>query len=268
MEIISYGFAQRALISGALIAAVSAALGVFLVLRRMSLIGDGLSHASFAGIALGFLLGLNPLYVALPVSVLASLAIMKIAARSKVYGDAAIGMVSALGVAVAVIISALSGGFNLDLFGYLFGNVLTVTKGEVFLCLIFSAAAILFVRVFYHELVLMAFDWDYARVCGINARGLNTAFTAVTACVVVLSIKIAGVMLVSALLIIPAAAAMEFARGFKRVIFLACALSVTSVVLGIYISFWLDLPSGAVIVLINFIFFVAGYFCRRLKCRF
>ncbi|MBR4592336.1 MAG: metal ABC transporter permease, partial [Elusimicrobiaceae bacterium] len=152
IEFLSYGFVQRGLLAGSLVAAACALLGVFLVLKRLSLIGDGLSHVCLTGVAIALLTKTSPVYMSIPVVAIASLGVMKLIQKIKIYGDAAIGIVSAAGISVGLLLTALAGGFNTDLLGYLFGSILTVTAGETYLCaglLILILAGIFF---FYRDL--------------------------------------------------------------------------------------------------------------------
>lgn len=250
-----YEFIQRAYLAGSFIAALCAILGLFLVLRKLSLIGDGLSHVSFGAIALGLFFGLYPFYVALPIVVLASYLILKLSEKSKIYGDAAIGIVSSAGIASGVILASLSSGFNVDLFSYLFGNILAISGQEVYLSVGLSLAVLLVIIFLYHDLFSATFDEEYARVSGVKIERLNFILTSLTAITVVLAIKIAGIMLVSALLILPAVTALQVARGFKAAIITAAAIAIFSVLIGISLSFYANLPAGATVVLVNLALF-------------
>ncbi len=267
MEILSflqYSFIQKAFLAGSFVAITCAALGMFLVLRKMSLIGDGLSHVSFGAIALGLFFGVYPFYVAVPVVILGSLLILKITEKAQVYGDAAIGIVSAIGIAGGVILASLSKGFNVDLFSYLFGNILAINTTEVILSVILSFVVLLVICFFYWDLFSASFDEQYAKTTGIKTNFINILLTCLTAITVVLSIKVVGVMLVSALLILPAVTALQLAKGFKTAIFFASFASLLSVILGITLSFFLDLPAGATIVMINALFFTLAFLYKKL----
>jgi len=259
MEILSflqYSFIQKAFFAGSFVAIVCSALGLFLVLRKMSLIGDGLSHVSFGAIALGLFLGVYPFYVAVPVVMIASILILKISEKeAKVYGDAAIGIVSAVGIAGGVILASVSKGFNVDLFSYLFGNILAISATEVILLVALSFVVLAVIYFFYWDLFSATFDEEYAKTTGIKTNFINTLLTLLTAVTVVLSIKMVGIMLVSALLILPAVTALQFAKSFKTATIIASFVSLVSVLLGITFSFFLNLPTGATIVIINAIFF-------------
>lgn len=262
-DFLQYGFVQRALIAGSFIALLCSTLGVFLVLRRLSLIGDGLAHATFGSVAVAMLLRMSPLYVSIPLVMAAAVVILKLTERFRVYGDAAIGIVSSLGIAAGVMISSAAGGFNVDLFSYLFGSILSISADEVFLSVGLSAVVLFVLSFFYHELLSLTFDEEASRVSGVNTERLNILFVLLTALTVVLSMKVAGIMLISALLILPAVTALQISRSFRSTIAIAAAVSVVSVISGILISFPLDLPTGATIVAVNFVFFILGLLCRR-----
>ena len=267
MEIINflqYSFIQKAFFAGSFVAIICSALGLFLVLRKMSLIGDGLSHVSFGAIALGLFFGIYPYYIAIPLVMIASIVILKISEKAKIYGDAAIGIVSAIGIAGGVILVSVSKGFNVDLFSYLFGNILAISNGELILLVLLSLIVLATIYFFYWDLFSATFDEEYAKTTGIKINFINTLLTILTSLCVVLSIKIVGIMLVSALLILPSVTALQIAKGFKSVMFSGAIISVISVILGITFSFFLDIPTGATIVMINAIFFGLALLVRKL----
>jgi len=257
-QILSYGFVERALIAGSFIAILCSTLGMFLVLRKMSLIGDGLSHVSFGALALGMFLGMYSFYVAIPLVVLGSFLILQISEKTKVYGDSAIGIVSSVGISTGVILASLSGGFNVDLFSYLFGSILSISNTEVIISIILSIVVFLVIVIFFNDLFSATFDEEYAKTIGIKTDRINFLLMTLTAITVVLAIKVVGVMLVSALLILPAVTALQLAGGFKSALVISSFVSVISVISGIILSFYLDIPSGATIVFINlFLFFIS-----------
>lgn len=261
-EALQFAFIQRALLAGCFVALCCAFLGVFLVLKRFALIGDGLAHISFATIAIGLLVQVTPIFVSLPLVVLAALLVLRLTDRSLVYGDAAIGLLSAMGVSTGVLIASMAGGFNVDLFSYLFGNILSVSQIEVVLSVILSLLIMAAVKVFYHDLFAVTFDQDHARVSGIRTGLVNQILIVLTALTVVLGVKVVGTMLVSSLIVFPAVSALFVARNFKSAILLASMFSVASVILGIFVSYVWNLPSGAAIVFMNFIIFVMMFFLR------
>ncbi len=263
-EFLSYGFVQRGLLAGSLVAVVCALLGVFLVLKRLSLIGDGLSHVCLTGVALGLLTQTSPVYMSIPVVLAASLGVLKIMEKVKIYGDAAIGIVSAAGLALGILITALAGGFNADLFGFLFGSILTVDKTEVFLCAALLCALLLFLLFFYRDLVAASFDEAFACTRGISVKRLNAALIVFTSVAVVLAFKVVGIFLISALIILPPVSALLLSRTFKQVLWLSCGLALASVWSGVYLSFVFNIPSGATIILINLLFLAGAFVCSRL----
>ena len=262
-EASQYAFVQRAIIAGCFMALGCSFLGVFLVLRKFSLIGDGLAHVSFATVAIALLLNSQPIVVSIPLVALASLAILHLNQRARIHGDAAIGLVSSFGIAAGVIIASTAGGFNVDLFSYLFGNILSVSSLEVWLTVGISLLVVAITTVFYHDLFAITFDEDYAQVMGIKVNVINHVLVVLASLIVVLGIKIVGTMLVSSLIILPAISALQIMRSFKATIALAGVFAVVSVVIGIYLSYLLNYPSGATIVMVNFAFFMGSFLLDR-----
>jgi zinc transport system permease protein len=266
IQMFQYGFIQRALIAGSLIAVLCAVLGVFLVLRRLSLIGDGLAHVTFGSVALALCVNIPPLAVtlaAIPLVMLSSLGILKLMERARIFGDAAVGIVASLGIAVGVLLAGLSGGFSVDLFSYLFGNILSVSREEVILAAILFVLIIAAVSLYYYELLAVTFDEELARTSGINTGRVNTLLVLLTSLIVVLAMKVAGIMLVSSLIVLPAVTALQVATGFRTALFLAAACALLSVVTGIIASFACNIPAGATIILLNFGLFLCAFLGRR-----
>lgn len=261
------GFIQRALLAGIFIALSCSFLGVFLVLRRYSLIGDGLAHVAFGTIGLGLLLHVPPLYISVPLVMLASVWISMLSQRAKIHGDAAIGLVSALGVSTGIMLASIGGGFNVDLLSYLFGNILAVSRGEVILSVVLSVVVLTVVLLFLNDLFAITFEEEYAQVLGIHTKSVVYLLTLCTAMTVVLGIRVVGTMLVSSLIVFPAVTSLQVARGFKTALLLAALAAVLSVILGIFVSFLLNLPTGATIVYVNFVFFCIAYVSGKLMDR-
>jgi zinc transport system permease protein len=258
-ELFSYGFIQRALVAGTLIGVLCAVLGVFLVLRRLSLIGDGLAHVTFGSVAVALFLRVNPVFVtlaAIPLVLLSSFGILRLTDRARLYGDAAIGIVSSLGIACGVVLASVAGGFNVDLFSYLFGNILAVSVTELAIAAILFTVVIGAVVFFYHDLFALTFDEELARSSGIRTERVNALLAILTALTVVLAMKVVGIMLISSLLILPAATALQVARGFRVTILASAGFAVVSVATGICVSFLLNLPTGGTIVLISITLFL------------
>jgi zinc transport system permease protein len=233
------------------------------VLRRLSLIGDGLAHVTFGSVALGLLFRVYPLYISLPVVMASSLGILKLMERARIFGDAAIGILSALGIAGGVLAASLAGGFNVDLFSYLFGNILSISVQEVYTSICLSVIVLAVIVFNYHDILSITFDEEFAMASGINVNRINTMIVLFTAITVVLTMKVVGIMLTSALLIFPAVTAFQVARGFKSALLIAAAVALSSVISGIFLSLLFNLPTGASIVIVNFLFFALAFICRN-----
>ena len=264
LEFLSYGFIRRALIAGSLISVICAILGVILVLRRLSLIGDGLSHVTFGSVALAMVLNVYPLAVSVPVVVVSSLGILKMTERAGIYGDAAIGVVSSVGIACGILLASIAGGFNVDLFSYLFGNILAISTAELITAVGVSCAVLVTVFFHFEEMFSITFDEEFARASGIPVDRINTVIMVLTAVTVVLAMKVVGIMLTSALLVLPAVTAFQNARGFRNAMLIAVFASLASLVSGVALSFSFDLPAGASIVIINAVLFGIAFMVRHI----
>ncbi|MBI5484803.1 MAG: metal ABC transporter permease [Deltaproteobacteria bacterium] len=266
LEILSYGFIQRALLAGTLIALLCSVLGVFLVLRRLSLIGDGLAHVTFGSAAIALALkmySVMSLLVSMPIVMLASLGILKLTEKGRLSGDAAIGLVSALGISAGIILASVGGGYNVDLLSYLFGNILSISREEVIIAGLLCLGVIVLLTLYYNELFAIAFSDELARTSGVRVSYINAILVLLTALSVVLAMKLVGIMLISSMLIVPAASALQLARGFKVCITLAAVQGCSSVIIGIVISILSNLPASASIVMVNLLFFAAAFLARR-----
>lgn len=267
LEILSYGFIQRALLAGTLIALLCSVLGVFLVLRRLSLIGDGLAHVTFGSTAIALALkfySAMSLLVSAPIVMLASLGILKLTEKGRLSGDAAIGLVSALGISVGIMLASVGGGYNVDLLSYLFGNILSIRSEEVVIAALLCFGVMLLLTLYYHELFAISFSDELAKVAGIRTSYINAILVLLTALSVVLAMKLVGIMLISSMLIVPAASALQLARGFKVCIVLAALQGCSSVIIGIIVSIMSNLPASASIVMVNLLFFAAACIARRI----
>lgn len=258
-----YAFLQRALAAGLFIALACALLGVFLLLRKDAMIGHGLSHITFAGVALGLLLGTMPMLVALIVSVAAALGVMRLKETAGLHGDTAIAILSSVGLALGIILASVSGRFNAALLSYLFGDILAIEPAEVALSLVLAGVVVGIVIRNYHRFMFMTFDREAARVAGIPVRKLDALITVLAAVTIVLGMKIVGILLVAALLVIPAAAGLQVATSFRGAILAACAVAVISVVAGLAAAYGLDWPASGTIVLAAFGAFGLLFLSRR-----
>ncbi len=252
----SYGFFQRALVAGVSIAGACALLGVFLTLRRDAMIGHGLAHVAFAGVALGIFLGILPLAGALLIAVGASWGMVKLKEKAGLYGDTAIAIFSSVGFALGILLVTLAQRFNVDLFAYLFGEILAIKQSEVWLSMVVAGIVVLFIILNYHRLMYMTFDWEAAKASGINISHLDMLLTILTAVTIVMGMKVVGILLVSALIVIPPATSLQFATNFKQAMVFSFFISTSSLFSGLIVSFVLDIPTSATIVIISFLFFL------------
>lgn len=255
LEIFQYSFMIRAFLAGVMIAVIAPLIGNFLVIRRFSLIADTLSHIALAGVAIGLLTGIQPLMVTIVVTVIASLAIEQLRTSKNIPGEAVLAMFLPGGLALSIVLISLANGFNANLFSYLFGSITTVQKNEVWFILglgIVTVAAILFL---YQKLLSSAFDEDSARVSGVPVKLINTILIILTAITVSLSMRVVGVLLIGALIVIPVITAMQIGRSFFQSIILSVCFALISVIIGLLLSYYLNLPAGGAIVLLSLTLF-------------
>lgn len=265
--LLALGFLQRALAAGLFLGLACAFLGVFLVLKKDAMLGHGLSHVTFAGVALALAIGALPLAVALAAAVLAAAALSWLKNRAGLYGDTAIGIFSSVSLALGVLLVSLSRKFNVSLLGYLFGEILAVRPLDVWLSAGLAAVTAAAVLAGGRKLMYVTFDAESARAAGIPTRRLDVLLSVLAAVTVVLGTKIVGLLLVSALLVIPAAAGLQVATSFRRAQVYAALTAVVSVVGGIAAAFVLDLPASATVVLLSFLLFCLSFALRRKKLR-
>jgi zinc transport system permease protein len=255
ITILQYQFIERAIIAALFLGILCAVIGVFLVLRKMSLIGDGLAHISFGAIAVGIVFGFYPLITAIPLVIIASLIIYALTRKHIIEGDAIIGILASLGLSIGVILSSIATGFNVDIFSYLFGNILAITALELNYIIIISITILSIIILFYQEFMAISFNPEQAKISGLPVIALDILFSIITAITVLISVKLAGALLVSALIILPASASLQISKSFKNTILLAIIFSFISIITGIFISLILNIPTGATIVTVNSIIF-------------
>ncbi len=261
-----YEFLRNAFFAGVLIGFVAPLLGVFIVVRRLSLIADALSHVTLAGIAASLLLekkvgtfvGLNPLYMGMTFSVAGSLLIEKLRSVYKHYQELAIPIILSGGIGLSVIFISLADGFNTDLFSYLFGSVSAVSRQDVWVILAITCVVMVTIGVLYKELFLLSFDEEYAVASGIRAKMIHFVFIVLVALVIAASMRIVGILLVSSLMTLPVAASIRIAKGFKQAIGYSVLFGELSVIAGLMLSYELDLaPGGTIVMLAVFILLIA-----------
>lgn len=251
MDLIAAEFFQRALIGGALIAVTAPLMGLFLVLRRLAMIGDTLSHVSIAGVALGFLLGVYPIAVGLLFAVIASFGIEKLRRTYRTYAELSIAIIMSGGIALASIFFTSGKGFNLNVNAYLFGSIYTLSWSDLLVIAAVTVVVLAVVLLHRKELFLLSFDEDAAAVSGLPVRYFNIMISVLTALVISAAIKIVGALLVSALLTVPAACSLALSRSFRQAIVLVIAVGEIAVVTGLWIAgIWNLAPGGTVVLLL------------------
>ncbi|HIE65627.1 MAG: metal ABC transporter permease [Nitrospira sp.] len=251
IEMLSYGFMQRAFLSSFLIGLVCSVIGVFVVLKGLSFIGAGTAHAAFAGVTLAFLIGAPPLLMAVIFGLATVWIIAKLQEKGKMKPDVPIGVFYTFTMALAILFIGLMEGYNPEIYGYLFGSILSVTAGDLLVILFLTFAILLTTLLFFKEFHFISFDQEMAEASGIPARNLYFLLLNLISLTVVISLKAVGSILVFALLVIPAAAAQQWAKSMKGMIFYSVMIGVLSSWAGVVFSYWFDLPSGATIVLLT-----------------
>ena len=241
---------HRALISGAAIAILCSVVGLFLVLRRYSLFGDAIAHSSFGGIALGLLVGVYPLWTAYGVSIISALIITKIKDKYNISGDASIAVLLSSGIAVGLVIIGFSGGFTIDIFSFLFGSILLVSVDDTILILSLTGIILVVILLLYRQILYSTFNEEQAKVSGIHVEKINYLIVFMAGITVVTSVQLVGVLLISALFVIPNVTAIMYGKGFKQTVIISMSFSVFSVVAGILISYIFDItPAGTIVLL-------------------
>ena len=256
-EILTFSFMHRALISGAAIAILCSVIGLFLVLRRYSLFGDAIAHTSFGGIALGLLAGVYPLWTAYGVSLVSALIITRIKEKFNISGDASVAILLSSGIAVGLVIIGISGGFTIDIFSFLFGSILLISVNDTILILALTGIILIVVLLLYRQLLYSTFNEEQAKVSGIPVEKINYLIVFMAGLTVVTSIQLVGVLLISALFVIPNVTAIMYGKGFKPTAILSISFSVFSVVTGILVSYVFDITPAGTIVLLSIGVFAA-----------
>lgn len=265
LSVLSYDFMQNALAAGVLAGIACGVVGTYVVVRRMVFISGGVSHATFGGIGLAYLLGFNPMLGALLFAVAAALGMGTITRKTKLSEDTGIGVLWATGMALGVIFVGLSSGYAPDLFSYLFGNILTVQRGELLMMLVLDGVIIATVLAFYKEFLAVCFDEEFARVEGIPTARLQMVLLGLIALTIVMVIRVVGIVLVIALLTIPPAIARQYTSSLSSMMRLAVAVSVGLTVCGIALSYLLNIASGATIILLGGVALLTVLLTRRLR---
>ncbi|QPC46899.1 metal ABC transporter permease [Mangrovibacillus cuniculi] len=272
-SIFRYEFLQNAFLTGIIIGVIAPLLGTFVVVRRLSLIADALSHVTLAGIAASLLLskkvmfftGLNPLYFGMAFSVIGAILIEKLRSAYKHYQELAIPIILSGGIGLGVIFISLADGFNTDLFSYLFGSVSAVSKTDVYTIMSVAILVLVVITFLYKELFVLSFDEDHAKAAGIPSKVIHFVFIILVALVIAASMRVVGILLVSSLMTLPVAASMRIARGFKQTIFYSILFGEISVLGGLVSAYYLDLAPGGTIVVMSIFILLIVLFVQKLR---
>lgn len=269
-DFFSYSFLLRALIGGSLVALCASLLGTSLVLTRYAMIGDGLSHVAFGALAVAMAFSASPLMVALPVVMAAAFLLLRLSSSGRVRGDAAIAMLSSASMAVGVIVVSLTKGMNTDLYSFMFGSILSMTRGDLVMALVLSLVVALLFVFSYNKLFAVTFDENFARASGIGAGLWNGLLAILASVTIVLGMRMMGAILIASLIIFPPLSAMRLCGSFKGVTIVSAVSSLVCFMVGLFLSYGLDLPSGPLIVLVNaacFLLFMLIRFLRGVRDR-
>lgn len=258
-EIFSTPPLVRAVIVGILVSLCAALLGVSLVLKRYSMIGDGLSHVGFGALAIAAVLNLTPMAVAIPVVIVAAFLLLRLSSNSKIHGDAAIALISTGALAIGVMAVSVSKGMNTDINNYLFGSILSVSTEDVIISVVLALAVLLIFIFLYTKIFAITFDENFAKATGIKVNIYNMLIALLTAITIVIGMRLMGSMLISSLIIFPALCSMRVFKSFFSVTVCSAVISVVTFIIGMFISYMLDTPCGASIVCVNIVFFGAFY---------
>lgn len=255
LQMFSYDFMLRAIIVGVLVALCAALLGVTLVLKRYSMIGDGLSHVGFGALCVALAMNVAPLAISVPVVIIAAFLLLRISENSKIKGDAAIAMISSTALATGVIVTSMTTGLNSDVNGYMFGSILAMSNTDVIVSIVLSVVVLLMYVLFYNKIFSVTFDESFARATGTKTGMYNTLIALLTAVTIVIGMRIMGAMLISSLVIFPALTSMRVCKTFKKVVVMSAIVSVVCFFVGLLISFVYSMPAGASVVGVNAVTF-------------
>lgn len=250
-EIFQFDFMRHAIVAAILASVACGIIGTYVVVKRIVSISGGISHASFGGIGLGYFLGVNPLLTLVPFSILAALGIGLVSRKARISEDTAIGVFWSMGMALGVIFIGLTPGYTPDLFSYLFGNILTVPKADIMMMLFLDVVILGIVVMYYKEFMALCFDEEYARVTNVNVRKMYLLLLVLVAITIVILIRVVGIVLVIALLTMPAAVAKQYTHRLHKMMLLAVLLGTVLTLSGLWMSYQFNLPSGATIILLS-----------------
>lgn len=264
-EIFSYSLLRTPLIVGILVSLCAALLGSVLVLKRFSMIGDGLSHVGYGALCVAAAAGIAPLKVAIPVVIVAAFLLLRISRNSRINGDSAIALISGTAIAIGVLTVKLAGNVNIDVGSYMFGSIVAISKSDVVISIVLSAVVILMYLIMYNGIFSITFDESFAKATGTKVSFYNTVVAILTAVTIVIGMQLMGAILISSLLIFPALTAMRFFRSFRGVVMCSAVVSVLSFFVGFVAAYMLDTPTGASVVAVNAIMFVLFSIAGKIK---
>ncbi|MBF0564485.1 MAG: metal ABC transporter permease [Nitrospirae bacterium] len=268
MEIFEFGFMIRAFMAGAAVAVIAPLIGIFMVVRRYSLMADTLAHVSLVGVAIGLLTKTYPALWAMAVCTATAVGIEKLRSGGKMYGESAVAIFFWAGIALAVVLISMAKGFNVDLFSFLFGSITTVTDTDLYFIGGLTVVVISVVAVLYRQFFSISFDEEYADSSGISSKTYNMILVVLAAVTISMSIRIVGMLLIGALMVVPVMTAMQLARSFKQTIVMSIGISIVSVMAGLLTSYYFDLASGGTIVLSAIGFFLTATFLKKLTSKY
>ena len=253
IEMLSYGFILRAFIVGIIITLCAALIGSSLVLRRQSMIGDGLSHVAFGSAAIAIIFGFSPLDFSIPVVIIAAIIILSLSQNSKINGDAAIAILSASALAIGTFLISISQGVNIDINSYLFGSILAISEHDLTLCVVLGIIIILIFLIFRRQIFAITFDENFAQTIGIKANLYDTILAILCSLVIVIGMRLLGALLISSLIVFPCLSALYLSKNFRQNTILASLISVFCFIIGLTLSYMFNTPTGATIVVTNLI---------------
>lgn len=265
IEMFSYSFMIKALIVGVLISLCASLIGVSTVLRKNSMIGDGLSHVAFMTFALATILHVAPLYFSIPIVIIVSFLILRLNSSNKIHGDSMIALVSASSLAIGTFLISITKGVNIDINNYLFGSILGVDMVDVIVSIILTVIVLFLYLVFYNKIFAITFDETFSKSIGIKTNVYNAVFAILCSLVVVVGMRLMGSLLISSLIIFPALISMQIFKKFKSVVISSVIISVLTFILGLIVSYLFSTPTGATVVIVNIILFVVVKIISMLK---
>jgi len=262
-DLFQYSFMVRAFLAGVIVAIIAPLIGSFLVVRRISFIADALSHVALTGVAIGLLIGVNPLITTIFCTIITAYIIEEIRSSEHISAESILAMILPGGLALALILMSVANGFNANLFSYLFGSITTVTQQDVWIIVALGVGIVSVLLLFYRQFTYTSFDEESARASGIPVRLVNQVFMALIALTVSLAMKVVGALLIGALMIIPVITAMQIVKGFKVSIIFSVITALISVMGGLVFSYYANLPAGATIVIVSILIFIITSFVRK-----